>query len=198
MWGERKASPDPDVPGDDDQLLIQRALAKDPGAVQALLHRLRFVPATIYSRHLRLGSPLKAHELEDVGQEVIAAVWNKLSEFGGKGRLESWVYGFCVKQVYRALHERRRESRREVVEDLDQFQGASGEIKDPYDYLQVALDTLGDPVATIIRLRHFDDLSFEKIGLNLGMPAGTAKTQYYRGLKRLRVGLEPNWRKEQP
>jgi DNA-directed RNA polymerase specialized sigma24 family protein len=44
-----------------------------------------------------------------------------------------------------------------------------------------------DPVQEcVIRLKHFEHLTFEEIATRLGGNSNTAKTHYYRGLVRLR------------
>jgi DNA-directed RNA polymerase specialized sigma24 family protein len=39
---------------------------------------------------------------------------------------------------------------------------------------------------TILRMRHFDEISFESAASKLGISVSAAKSRYYRGLEKLR------------
>ena len=49
----------------------------------------------------------------------------------------------------------------------------------------------------MIRLKHFQELTFEEISSRLSIPANTAKTKYYRGLEKLRETLRAHGPAEQ-
>ncbi len=57
-----------------------------------------------------------------------------------------------------------------------------------------SIHALGSPSSDIVRLRHFDGLTFAEIARELEMPTNTVKTRYYRSLGRLRTLLRPLWR----
>jgi RNA polymerase sigma-70 factor (ECF subfamily) len=58
-----------------------------------------------------------------------------------------------------------------------------------YGVLHEALARLDPLEADVIRLKHFDDLTFETISALRGISANTAKTRYYRGIRNLHHGL---------
>ena len=64
-------------------------------AVDGLLQRLGCIPRFVFrlNRSLAIGLPVEA--LEDVVQQVYAAVWPRLRDFHGRNPLETWVFGFC-------------------------------------------------------------------------------------------------------
>ena len=51
--------------------------------------------------------------------------------------------------------------------------------------LELGLDELGPPACDVVRLRAFENLSFDDIGARMSMPTNTVKTLFYRGLRRL-------------
>ena len=58
------------------------------------------------------------------------------------------------------------------------------------DGLAARIDALPPEVATIIRLRFFEELTLKEISAVTGTPLSTVKTRLYTGLKKLRVSLE--------
>ena len=60
------------------------------------------------------------------------------------------------------------------------------------DALDRALALLGPPEEAVVRLKHYDDLSFVEIGRLLEIPVNTVKSRYYRGLRWLRARLAPS------
>jgi RNA polymerase sigma factor (sigma-70 family) len=63
-----------------------------------------------------------------------------------------------------------------------------------FEGVHLALARLDPPADDIVRLKHFEELTFEEIGQRLLLSPNTAKTHYYRALVRLREALAPLWR----
>ena len=177
--------------------LVRRARRGDPDAIELLLDRLACVPAMLRERHRRHGLPLSPDDLAEVEQEVYAALWGKLDGFEGRATLETWAYRFVVLELYKAL-ERRARQRRAAGDDAGLASVPAlvrEELFVDAAVLHEALERVGPPGADVIRLRHFDALSFDEIAARSGEPEPTIKARYYRGLKRLREALEPHLRK---
>jgi RNA polymerase sigma factor (sigma-70 family) len=51
--------------------------------------------------------------------------------------------------------------------------------------LEHLLETLGGQEAELLRLKHFEGMTFQQIGQHLSLSPNTAKAVYYRGLRRL-------------
>jgi len=143
-------------------------------------------------RNRTYGGPLDSQELEDVVQEILIAVWRKLEHFDGRGPIEVWVHRFCVLQFARALRDRGYAPRGGEWPDseLERVLPQPSEPA-PFDLeaLHLALETLDDDEAQIVRLKHFSELSFPEIAQNLRISQNTAKSRYYRGLRRLQQRL---------
>src|SRR5262245_38728273 len=54
-----------------------------------------------------------------------------------------------------------------------------------YENLYRGLEALDGEEGRVIRMKHFDDLTFQEIGTRLRLSSNTAKTIYYRGMRRL-------------
>ena len=60
------------------------------------------------------------------------------------------------------------------------------------ELVHLALEELEPPLARIVQLKHFEDLTFEALAERLDISPNTAKTRYYRGLVRLERRLGPH------
>ena len=153
------------------------------------VERMKCVPRILAAKNARMGSPLNDADVEDVVQETLVAVWRRLPTFEGRAALETWVYRFCHLTLCKFLESRRRVPRPvETLEDVEEETPS-----DPQKYEQVyrALERIDQDEAAVLRLKHFEQQTFEEIGRRLAVSPNTAKTRYYRGLERLRDLLEP-------
>jgi len=176
--------------------LTARARAGNAAAMEELARRLACVPAFVRNCNRRLGGPLTENDLDDVTQNVFAAIWAKLERFDGRHDLEGWAFGFCSREVLTAIRARKRarglpfEDAADVEVAREPAPGAPGEL----DLVEREIHDLGPPESDIVRLKHFDEASFPEIATALGMPLGSVKTHYYRAVGRLRVRLAALWR----
>lgn len=174
-----------------DQALVTRVMDRDPLALQDFLRRLGCIPIILRVRNRRMGNPLDEASLDDLAQETLVAIWQKLDEFRGASSLESWVYRFCVHKHLALVRNRGRRAGIETV-DGALVDGARApftltEIDD--ERLHHSLAELDDRRASILRLKHYDDLTFDEIGTRLSLSPNTVKTHYYRALKSMRDSL---------
>ncbi|MEM7305606.1 MAG: RNA polymerase sigma factor [Planctomycetota bacterium] len=172
----------------EDLRLVKRVLRRDREAVAAFSERLSCVPAYLRSLAARTGLGISAPALDDVAQETFLAIWRKLDTFRGTSRLETWACGFCFHELrhWRDRH-LRVESRRGELEESPSVAAVAPD--DTGELVDRALARLGPPAEDVIRLKHFEELSFQDVGERLQVSPNTAKSLYYRGLARLREWL---------
>lgn len=178
----------------DDLALVRAAQRGGAAATDQLFARLGCVARMLAARNAELQPPLPAAELEDLVQETLFALWRKLAEYDGRGRIEAWAFGFAVLE----LHAQRRRtdrfrgllSRAEAQLPRTPELAESGVFAgEDVERVHAALAGLERADADVVRLKHFDELSFEAIAARLAEPASTVKTRYYRALARLRFQL---------
>ena len=172
-----------------DRSLVGAALRGDPSAQEDLLARLECIPAMLRMRNRRLGGALDEALLQDLAQDVILAVWSRLETYSGAAPLEAWVYRFCTNKHFALVRDRGLHASIETAATDDPVATPSTDSAWDTERLEGALQTLEPAVADILRRRHFEDESFEQIGSTSGISPATAKTRYYRALKRLREVL---------
>jgi RNA polymerase sigma-70 factor (ECF subfamily) len=179
--------------------LVQGAAARDSRSLEALIARLACLPAMVRALHRRVGAPLPADELAEVDQNTVAALWGKLMEYQGRASLETWAFRFAQLELLKALERRRRLARLRLadeaqLEDVEQ-RVASGPELEPAT-VRECIEQLGSPTSEIVRLRHYEERSFEDIARLRAESLSTVKARYYRGLERLRGLLAPHMRKQ--
>lgn len=167
--------------------LVRRALQRDRKSLQELAARLRCVPRLLTVRNARLGGAFRPEELADVSQDVLLIVWQKLKEYRGFSALDGWVYRISRYEYMNAL--RRLRGR---TDSLDELALDPSQESNPWEFEDVhrGLERIGEKEAEVIRLKHFEELTFEEIGARLGVSPNTVKARYYRGLRALEPLLE--------
>ncbi len=168
---------------EDDLELARRALESREEALERFVQRMRCIPRVLALHNRRSGSPLAREDLEDLAQETFSTVWQRLDEYRGSARLETWVTRFCLLGYQNVL--RRKGRRPQALEETALPDQRSTE-SHPLTRLHAALAKLESRAARTIEMRALDQLPFEEIAATFGEPVGTVKNRYYRGLERLR------------
>lgn len=170
-----------------DLVLLQAVQAGDPQATDAFIERMRCIPRILAAKNKRMGRALPQEEMADLAQDVFSSIWKRADQFAGHSSLEAWVSQFCLFTYMNAYRKRQRSrARLSFDSDLHEVKAPSA-VESPGDGIaQSALNAIEPPVSTIIRLREIDGLPFATIASELGLPLGTTKSHYYRGLERMR------------
>ncbi len=195
--GSTSRQDDADAGHAEDLELVRSAAARESKALEALIARLACLPAMLRALHRRMGAPLPADELAEVDQNTVAALWGKLAEYEGRASLETWAFRFAQLELLKALDRRRRNARLRLTDDAQlenlEHRGASSPALEPAT-VRDCIERLGSPTSEIVRLRHYDERSFEDIARLRAESISTVKARYYRGLERLKGLLAPHMR----
>ena len=159
--------------------------------LQGFGERLKCVPRILSVQNHRMGEPLNQEDLADVTQEALLVIWRKLASFERNTLFESWAYRICFLELMNYLRktQRRRRLMDEAAQTLRLEPAPAAPVlprTERYELVHLALAVLETEEAAIVRMRHFDDETFEQVGRRLDIPTGTAKTRYYRALTKLR------------
>lgn len=172
-----------------DRRLAALALAGDPAGVAELITRLQCVPRFAAVCNRSLGGHLDRQGLEDVVQDVLATVWAKLAEFRGDASLDTWSFRITDLTVRNAVRKvQKRRSAAEVPELGAPNPGLAG--VDAAEQVAVAMANLPPEEAIVLRLKHYEELTFDEIGRTLGLSPNTVKTRYYRALTTMREQMQ--------
>lgn len=169
-----------------DRALVARSL-RERAARDELVERLRCVPRMLAAKNALMGRPVDDNELDDLAQETVLTVWRKRADYEGRASFESWVFSFCYHQLMNRVRARSRELR--PLEDSPEPVAGSPVDTDEHGHVHKALARLEPEERELMRLKHFDDLSFSEIGRRLDVSPNTLKARYYRAADRLRTLL---------
>ncbi len=137
------------------------------------------------------------HLAEEVLNDTMMVVWDRIDGFAGQSRLSTWVFGIAYRQAMSAL--RRYD---EPVEDAD---GGAAEDDGPEDAANrgFARRALIDAVAglsqvqrAVVDLTYREELGYREIADILDCPVDTVKTRMFharRQLRRVLTGELADW-----
>ena len=132
----------------------------------------------------------KHDEAEDLTQDIFLKIFKALGTFDRRANFQTWIVSIsrnlCIDH-YRSVRKERQTIAREV--DTGDLQPASTE-RGPYQaaehqdlraLLRQALQALPATLRTAVILRDLQELSYQEIADQLGLPEGTVKSRINRG-----------------
>lgn len=126
-------------------------------------------------------------EALDAVQTAVCRALERQEHLREPDAMRTWFFRILVNVCTDMLRQRKRVTFI-PPEALD-----TGSYEDPLPAdgdLAARVDALPPEIATIIRLRFYEELSLKEISAVTGVPLSTVKTRLYTGLRKLRVSLE--------
>ncbi len=140
-----------------------------------------------YQKYYRLAYSYVHNETDamDIVQEGAYKAILKSGLLENPEYLSTWIYRIMVNEALSFIRKHKN-----AYEELDEVSQPSS--VDRYEDIDLkrAIDQLGEPDETIIRLRFYEDMKLEQIADILGENLSSVKSRLYRSLKRLRLSLE--------
>jgi RNA polymerase sigma factor (sigma-70 family) len=172
--------------GDAEATLLERVRARDRRAFEELYH----------SYHARLWRFLhkllrRPHLIEEVLNDAMLVVWNRLDTFDGRSRFSTWLFGIAYRQglaALRRLDEPIDDAGEEAI-DLAAAPGAGAEAARVRRGLDAALATLSPTHRAVVELTYFHDFGYREIAAIMGCPPDTVKTRMFHARRHLRAAL---------
>lgn len=171
---------------DHDQELVQNILNGDEKAFNDLVRQYQ---KNIYWQCRRmLGNHLDADE---VTQQVIIVIYNKLSTFKFNSSLKTWIYRITQTRCLNFLKKRNLRHFFSISDNEAINLNSSDDIisnledKEKVDKLNEILDEIPVKQRQVFILRHFDELSYEEISEVTGKSIGGLKANYYHASKKI-------------
>jgi RNA polymerase sigma-70 factor (ECF subfamily) len=166
---------------------VSAAVGGDERAMQALVHRL--LPRVRNAvRYL-----VRGDEIDDLVQDVMVTMIERLDSFEGRGRFEAWVDGISLRVTLSRMRKVRSLDRRssplsDAAPALD-APNRAGQAYATSRQLVGALDRLSDSQRSAVVMHHVFGLTVPEIAGELEVPLETVRTRLRDGMGQLRAHL---------
>lgn len=173
----------------EDYELVLAALEGDQSAFSALMSRYR---EAIY--YLILKMIKNETEAEDLAIETFEKAFNKLNQYSPSYAFSTWIFRIATNHSIDYIRKKKLKTTSIDEEFKDTTKGSHGiqiktSTKDPeekyieqqkIDLMRSVVDRLDDPYRTLVKLRYFNEMSYDEIADTREMPLGTVKAQLFR------------------
>jgi RNA polymerase sigma-70 factor (ECF subfamily) len=176
-----------------DEELVSQAGSGEREALEVLIRRYLWPVFHFVYKILRT-----KEEAEDVSQEVFVKVWRNLAKFDHNLRFEPWLFRIARNTALDRLKKKQSipfsaydtdDQENWLAETLVSLEPTPEEAVDSSaakGVLDAALEKLSPHQRQVVRMRHFEQLSFREIAASLAEPTNTVKSRYRRALQQLR------------
>lgn len=176
----------------EEKAIIERVISGETDAFEALVLEYQTV---VYNLALRMtANPADA---EDCAQEAFVKAYRSLASFRGDASFSSWLYRLTTNTCLDLLRSRKRRGEVSLTDDSDET-AAELDIPDEADTPETAavrketretvrgaLSKLPPDFRAILLLRELGGLSYEEIGQQMNLEAGTVKSRIFRARRKL-------------
>ena len=173
---------------EEDSVLIREAVAGNQRAFTQLQKKYHPAIANLIRRMLR-----NSDDVEDLVQETFVKAFKAIESFNHDYAFSTWLYKIASNHCIDFLRKRRLktfsidqpietrdgEMRYEIADDS---WTPDGEIQDreKLRILNKAIEDLPEKYKRVIKLRHEEELDYQEIADQLGLPLGTVKAHLFR------------------
>ncbi len=185
---------------EDDLLLVERLKKKDPAAMDRLVD---LYGGRIYS--LAMGLMKNKADAEDVLQETLLQVFEKIDTFRQEAALSSWMYRIALNFSYMKIRKNKRNDYIPIEDFMPRFQkdgmhhrpvnnwAEKGETallrKELQGLLKESIDSLPEKYRIILLLRDVEGFSTEEVVDMTDMTVSAVKSRLHRARLFLREKL---------
>jgi RNA polymerase sigma-70 factor (ECF subfamily) len=177
----------------EDDKLVAKAVAGDQGAYKSLMEKYE----TPLFFHL-LKMVKDKEQVRDLVQEAFMKAFDNLESYNTNYAFSTWLYRITTNHAIDYLRKKKLQTTSidEPVKTKegemniqleDEHSGTDRKIirKQRSDIIHEAIEDLPDKYRVVIKLRHFEELSYDEISEQLDLPLGTVKAHIFRAREML-------------
>ena len=171
---------------DEDLLLVDRILAREPEAFQGIYDKYH---DKVYA--IARGILLDADEASDAVQEVFTLVFRNLAKFDRRSKFSTWLFRIAVNRSIQHSRRLKFKKRQDPIGDsveLIPVEATSEDLPDPV--VEKVMADMHPNDRAILTLFYWDELSLQEIAESIDCSANAAKTRLFRARERFRVLYE--------
>jgi len=129
-------------------------------------------------------------EAEDVVQDVFIKVFQQLKQFKGQSTLGAWIKRITVNTALNNLRKHKLLVYSDEMEDQAEEIIESRTTRFSVNEIHHAIKKLPEGSRLVVSLHLIEGYQHQEVASILGISVSTSKSQYHRGKKLLRLGLE--------
>ena len=167
--------------------LLDRVRARDFKAFEQLYRTHHGRLSRFLSNLLR-----RPHLVEEVVNDTMMVVWNRIDGFDGRSRFSTWLFGIGYRQglaALRRLDEPVEDDRTEVADEDGQGPERSAGRERSRRALGEAMKTLSPVHRAVVELTYQQEFGYREIAAIMDCPADTVKTRMFHARRHLRQAL---------
>lgn len=138
---------------------------------------------------------------EDIAQDAFIKAWQASETFQSKSKVSSWLCSIARNAAIDHMRKHKRmllmgDNRMPEKADMSAFSNPEVKmLEEEYDLsvksdVETAISKLSDKHATIIRMYHIDDMSYEAIAKSLKIPKGSVMSRLFHARKKMQALLK--------
>ena len=137
--------------------------------------------------------------MEEVVNDTMLVVWNRLDRFKGESKLSTWVFAIAYRKGLKALSrtdDPLADNTHQELENSELGPEQNAANVQRLVCLRRAMDNLSDDHRTVMDLTYFHELGYREIAEIMDCPVDTVKTRMFharRHLKKLLSGDSSDW-----
>lgn len=182
----------------EDMVLIKQAVEGDEKAYEKLMNRYK---KSVYFMLLKMTQ--NKDDAEDLTMESFAKAFKSLHKFNPQYAFSTWLFRIASNNCIDFIRKNKMKTfsiNNPVETDngtIDNFDLPDNlELPDEYanrmdkaKFLRSVIDELPKTYSTLVKLRYYEELSYEEIAEIIGVPIGTVKAQLHRARELLYKAL---------
>jgi RNA polymerase sigma factor (sigma-70 family) len=170
-----------------DASLVERIRARDLRAFEQLYKAYHGRMSRFLLNMLR-----RPQLVEEVLNDTMMVVWDKIGDFQGASKLSTWMFGIAYRQglnALRRLDEPVEDDRSAALESHEATpEQSAGETRSS-KALAEAIDALSPAHRAVVNLTYFQDIGYREIAEILDCPVDTVKTRMFHARRHLKQSL---------
>ncbi len=173
----------------EDYILVQHAIEGNQGAYEILMDRYR---GSIY--HTMLKMVRNREDADDLTLEAFGKAFHKLPTYAPHYAFSTWLFKIAINNCIDHIRKKRIHTLSiddpiEPQGDQDFSNNLRAVVLDPEEeiirdqrigLMRRSISRLSTKYRLMIELRYFEELSYDEIAQELGIPLGTVKAQLFR------------------
>jgi RNA polymerase sigma-70 factor (ECF subfamily) len=134
----------------------------------------------------------RPHLVEEVVNDTMMVVWDKIGDFQGASKLSTWMFGIAYRQGLKALRRSDdpvEDERSGGLESDDSTPEQDAGAERSKRALTEAIDSLSPAHRAVVNLTYFQECGYREIAEILDCPVDTVKTRMFHARRHLKQSL---------